>query len=105
MTFIARLPTCASLSLSIGKALPHEPLGALVRHNESGPFLIRVRYVLANLSDSDFTAWQSADSSVVVLGLAAGGLTKSVCTRCSMAARSPAWTLFASDQLSGFTVN
>ena len=54
------------------QALPHEPLGALVQHDAPGPFLIRVRYVLADLSDSSFTPWQSADSSVVVLGLAAG---------------------------------
>ena len=53
------------------QALPHEPLGALVQHDAPGPFPIRVRYVLTDLSDSAFTPWQSADSSVVVLGLAA----------------------------------
>jgi hypothetical protein len=54
------------------QALPHEPLGALVQHNAPGPFPIRVGYFSADLSDSAFTPWQSADSSVVVLGLAAG---------------------------------
>jgi Arylsulfotransferase (ASST) len=54
------------------QALPHNPLGALVRHDAPGLYPIRVRYVLADLSDSAFTPWQSADSSVVVLELAAG---------------------------------
>lgn len=54
------------------QVLPHEPLGALVRHDATGPSPIRVRYVLADLSDSAVTPWQSADSSVVVLGLAPG---------------------------------
>jgi len=53
------------------QALPHDPLGALVRHDAPGPFPIRVGYFTADLSDSAFTPWQSADSSVVVLGLAA----------------------------------
>ena len=53
------------------QALPHDPLGALVRHDAPGPFPIRVGYFSADLADSDFTPWQSADSSVVVLGLAA----------------------------------
>jgi hypothetical protein len=44
-------------------ALPHEPLGALVQHDALGPSQIRVRYVSADLSDGDFTPWQSSDSS------------------------------------------
>ena len=54
------------------QALPHEPLGALVLHDAPGPSSIRVRYVSADLSESNFTPWQSADSSILVLGLEAG---------------------------------
>ena len=52
--------------------LPHDPLGALVQHDATGSFLVRVRYLLADLSDSAVTPWQSADSSIVVLGLEGG---------------------------------
>jgi hypothetical protein len=52
--------------------LPHDVLGALVQHNSRGSVLIRVRYFAAESADSGATPWQSADSSVVVLGLAAG---------------------------------
>ncbi|MDB4871656.1 MAG: hypothetical protein JWL97_2660 [Gemmatimonadales bacterium] len=51
--------------------LLHDPLGALIQHDASGASQIRVRYALDPI-DSAFTPWQSADSSVVVLGLAAG---------------------------------
>lgn len=54
------------------QALPRDILGALVQHDASGRFPIRVRCVLADLSDSVFAPWQSPDSSVVVLGLEAG---------------------------------
>ena len=54
------------------QALPHEPLGARVQHGAPGTFSIRVQYALVDGSDSAFTPWPSADSSVVVLGLAAG---------------------------------
>lgn len=54
------------------QALQHDPLGALVQHDATGSFLVRVRYLLADLSDSAVTPWQSADSSIVVLGLEGG---------------------------------
>jgi hypothetical protein len=53
-------------------ALPHDPLGALVEHDASDRYLVRVRQVLEDLSDSSFTPWQSPDSSILVLGLEAG---------------------------------
>jgi Arylsulfotransferase (ASST) len=55
------------------QALSRDPLGAVVAHDAAGTDLIRVRYTLSDLSDSGFTPWQSADSSIVVLGLGAGG--------------------------------
>ena len=54
------------------RALPHDALGAVIQHNAYHDSQIRVRYVLPGVSDSAFTPWQSADSSVVVLGLASG---------------------------------
>src|ERR1700730_9049418 len=54
------------------RTLPRNPLAALVRHQAKGPSQIRVAYAATDLSDSGFTPWQSPDSSVVVLGLAAG---------------------------------
>jgi Arylsulfotransferase (ASST) len=54
-------------------ALPQQVLAALVQHDASGPYPIRARCVAAGLSDSVFTPWQSADSSIRVLGLEAGG--------------------------------
>ena len=63
-------PMASLVTVRAIQALPHEPLGALVQHDAPGPFPIRVGYFTADLSDSAFTPWQSADSSVVVLGLA-----------------------------------
>jgi hypothetical protein len=54
------------------RALPGNTLGALVRHQAKGPSQIRVAYAATDISDTGFTPWQSADSSIVVLGLAAG---------------------------------
>jgi Arylsulfotransferase (ASST) len=52
--------------------LAQQVLGALIQHDASGPFPIRARCLSADLSDSVFTPWQSADSSIRVLGLEAG---------------------------------
>jgi len=52
--------------------LPHEPLGALVQQATNGSFLIRVAYAATDHSGSGFTPWQTADSSIVVLGLEPG---------------------------------
>ena len=54
------------------RALPSNPLGALVRHQAKGPSQIRVTYAATDNSETGFTPWQSPDSSVAVLGLAAG---------------------------------
>ena len=54
------------------QTLPREPLGALAQHDASGPLPIRIAYVSADLSESAFTPWQSADSSILVLGLEPG---------------------------------
>jgi hypothetical protein len=54
------------------RALPGNTLGASVRHQAKGPSQIRVTYATTDISDSGFTPWQSPDSSIVVLGLAAG---------------------------------
>jgi hypothetical protein len=54
------------------RALPGNALGAVVRHQAKGPSQIRVAYTATEISDSGVTPWQSADSSVVVLGLAPG---------------------------------
>jgi hypothetical protein len=61
-----------SMGILAVQTLPHDPLGALVRHQAKGPSQIRVAYASTDLSDSGFTPWQSPDSSVVVLGLAPG---------------------------------
>src|SRR6266581_6044871 len=52
--------------------LHRDPLGALVQHDATHRFLIRVRYSLPDLSEIGFTPWQGADSSILVLGLKAG---------------------------------
>jgi hypothetical protein len=54
------------------QALSRDPLGALAQHDATGPLPIRISYVSADLSESAFTAWQSADSAILILGLKAG---------------------------------
>jgi Arylsulfotransferase (ASST) len=54
------------------RALPANRLGALVRHQAKGASQIRVTYAATDHSETGFTPWQSPDSSVAVLGLAAG---------------------------------
>src|ERR1700704_4927255 len=54
------------------RALPGNTLGATVLQQAKGRSQIRVTYAATDISDSGFTPWQSPDSSVVVLGLAAG---------------------------------
>ena len=53
--------------------LQRDPLGASAQHDAAGPFPIRIWFVSADLSESAFTPWQSADSSILILGLKAGG--------------------------------
>jgi hypothetical protein len=52
--------------------LRHQTLGVVAQHDASGPLPIRVSYVSADLSETGFTPRQSADSSILILGLKAG---------------------------------
>ena len=61
-----------ALAIRSIQALPNNPLGARVQPWAKGSSQIRVAYTGADLSGTEFTPWQSPDSSVVVLGLAAG---------------------------------
>jgi hypothetical protein len=52
--------------------LIHDALGAIAQHDAAGPIPIRIRYVAPDLSESGFTPWQRADSSILILGLEPG---------------------------------
>jgi hypothetical protein len=68
----AALGPPSSVTIRAIQTLPQQVLGALVQHDASGPFPIRARCLSTDLSDSVFTPWQGADSSIRVLGLEAG---------------------------------
>src|SRR5439155_5078318 len=66
------LKSPSAVSIRAVQPLPHDPLGALVQHDATDRFPIRVRYSSADLLENAFTPWQGADSSILVLGLKAG---------------------------------
>ena len=60
------------VSIRAIQPLSHVSLGALIQHDASETFPIRVHCLSADLSDSAVTPWQSPDSAILVLGLAPG---------------------------------
>jgi Arylsulfotransferase (ASST) len=60
------------VTISAIEPLPRDPLGVVVRHDASSGYLVRVRYISDDRTENAITPWQSADSSIVVLGLKPG---------------------------------
>src|SRR5438128_1810400 len=69
---LALLSLPSPITIRAVQPLESQPLGALVLHDATGSFPVRVRYISADLSENAVTPWQSSDSSIVVLGLKPG---------------------------------